>query len=106
MSDDRPNGTDATGPSAQHARGPDRPDRRHFFRSAAALAVGGLTSTPSLSQTDAASTAVIGDAARALEAQTARAMRWAGPPLGNWVRPRPGIDHSVVIVGAGHSGIA
>src|SRR5690242_12176272 len=99
MTDEQPNAAGDNGSSAHGARGPDRLDRRRFFRSAAALAMGGLSSTASLSQTDPEVTAVVPDATRELEAQTNRALRWAGPPLGNWVRARPGVDHSVVIVG-------
>jgi cation diffusion facilitator CzcD-associated flavoprotein CzcO len=41
-----------------------------------------------------------------LEAQTRRAMRWAGRDPADWVRARAGVDHNVVIVGGGQSGVA
>ena len=78
-------------------------DRRKFFGGAAALTVGGLGATTAVAQPDGAETA---DAAGALELQTRRAQRWAGRGPTNWVRPRPGVDHDVVIVGGGQSGIA
>jgi cation diffusion facilitator CzcD-associated flavoprotein CzcO len=40
-----------------------------------------------------------------LTTQTQRALRWAGKPLADWVRPRAGVDHNVVVVGAGQSGL-
>jgi cation diffusion facilitator CzcD-associated flavoprotein CzcO len=45
------------------------------------------------------------DAHELLKAQTQRALRWAGRPLADWVRPRSDVDHNVVVVGAGHSGL-
>ncbi|MDH3507784.1 MAG: hypothetical protein OEQ25_11670, partial [Gammaproteobacteria bacterium] len=69
-------------------------DRRKFFGGAAALTVGGLGATTAVAQPDGAETA---DAAGALELQTRRAQRWAGRGPTNWVRPRPGVDHDVVI---------
>jgi cation diffusion facilitator CzcD-associated flavoprotein CzcO len=81
-------------------------DRRDFFRSAAALAVSGVSATTSFSQSGPAASAPATDANRELQQQTRRALRWSGPPFGNWVRTRSGVDHNVVIVGAGHSGVA
>lgn len=77
-------------------------DRRKFFGGAAALTVGSLTATTAAGQPSGAETA---DAAGALELQTQRAQRWAGRGRTNWVRPRAGVDHDVVIVGGGQSGI-
>ncbi len=34
-----------------------------------------------------------------------RALRWAGQAPADWVKPHPGADHNVVIVGGGQSGI-
>lgn len=42
---------------------------------------------------------------RALDTLSFRALRWSSPDPANWVRPRAGVDHNVVIVGAGHSGL-
>jgi FAD-dependent urate hydroxylase len=85
-------------------------DRRRFFRGAAALAVGGLSAPAALAQVGTAggtpSTADRADAPRQLEAQTARALRWGGRDPANWVRARAAVDHDVVVLGAGHSGIA
>ena len=78
-------------------------DRRKFFGTAAALTVGGLGATTAKAQPGGAETA---DAAGALELQTRRAQRWAGRGSTNWVRPRADVDHDVVIVGGGQSGIA
>ncbi|HSG65683.1 MAG TPA: NAD(P)/FAD-dependent oxidoreductase [Gammaproteobacteria bacterium] len=74
--------------------------RRGFFRGVAALTLGGLGTKAGMAQTATA------DGAAQLDAQTQRAQRWAGNAPGDWVRPRPGIDHNVVVVGGGQSGIA
>jgi cation diffusion facilitator CzcD-associated flavoprotein CzcO len=85
-------------------------DRRGFFRGAAALAVGGLSATTGLAQTGAqpqpAAAPASADGARQLQAQTSNALRWAGRDPADWVRPRTGADHNVVIVGGGQSGIS
>jgi len=44
------------------------------------------------------------DALQRLNAQVRQALRWAGRPP-DWVRPRPDVDHNVVVIGAGHSGL-
>jgi cation diffusion facilitator CzcD-associated flavoprotein CzcO len=87
---------------------PGRMDRRGFFRRATALTVGGLSATAGLAQTNGAGEtgAESVDATSLLDAQTQRAQRWAGPVPGDWVRARQGVDHNVVIVGGGQSGIA
>jgi len=46
------------------------------------------------------------DPAELLDAQTRRALRWVGRTPPDWVRPRQGADHNVVIVGGGQSGLA
>jgi len=85
-----------------------RIDRRGFFRGAAILTVGGLGASTSLAQTNAAggASAPSADASAQLERQTQRAQRWAGSAPNDWVRPRSGVDHNVVIVGGGQSGLA
>ena len=78
-------------------------DRRQFFHSLGLLTAGGLSSTVGLAQTssprDSATAAESADAVGSLELQTRRAQRWAGYDPTDWVRPRPGVDHNVVIVG-------
>jgi cation diffusion facilitator CzcD-associated flavoprotein CzcO len=44
------------------------------------------------------------DALAQLTAQTRRALRWVGRPP-DWVRPRTDVDHNVVVVGAGQTGL-
>jgi cation diffusion facilitator CzcD-associated flavoprotein CzcO len=84
--------------------------RRGFLRGAATLTVGGLGATAGLTPADGQQAAAPAPAAApqaaALEAQTARAMRWAGRDPADFVRPRAGADHNVVIVGGGQSGVA
>jgi cation diffusion facilitator CzcD-associated flavoprotein CzcO len=89
---------------------PNPIDRRGFFRGAAGLAIGGLSTVPAAAQTGAGAAAAraseSADAARELEEQTQRAMRWIGREPADWVRPRNGVDHNVVIVGGGQSGLS
>jgi FAD-dependent urate hydroxylase len=85
--------------------------RRGFFRDATALALGSLAAPVAAAQTAAPASQVAAvppraDAERALAEQTSRAMRWAGNAPADWVRPRSGVDHNVVIVGGGQSGLA
>jgi cation diffusion facilitator CzcD-associated flavoprotein CzcO len=85
-------------------------DRRGFFRGAAVLTLGGWSATAALAQPGRPSGADA-DPARpspsdALEAQTQRALRWAGRDPADWVRARAGAEHNVVIVGGGQSGVA
>ncbi|HEX5047090.1 MAG TPA: NAD(P)/FAD-dependent oxidoreductase, partial [Gammaproteobacteria bacterium] len=78
-------------------------DRRRFFGGAAALTVSGLAAPAALAQPPATPSA---DANRQLATQTQRALRWAGRDPADWVKPRAGVDHNVVIVGGGQSGLA
>lgn len=97
-------------PMPQHRAAPGQIDRRGFFRGAAIVTVGGLSGTVGLAQTasqrDSAADPERAEAAGQLEAQTGRAQRWLGRDPADWVRPRPGVDHNVVIVGGGQSGVA
>jgi cation diffusion facilitator CzcD-associated flavoprotein CzcO len=91
-------------------KAPNLIDRRGFVHGVGLLAVGGLSASAATAQTspqrEPAAAAEPADAAGALELQTRRAQRWAGRDPADWVRPRPGADHNVVIVGGGQSGIA
>ena len=86
-----------------------RLDRRNFFRGAVMLGGVGAAATllPSaLSQRAiAAEPAQSPGASEALAGQTQRVLRWAGSTP-DWVRPREGADHNVVIVGGGQTGIS
>jgi cation diffusion facilitator CzcD-associated flavoprotein CzcO len=87
-------------------------DRRGFFRGAAALTLGGLSATTTLAQPaapapqPAAAPPAAADAAAQLEEQTRKAQRWLGREPADWVRARTGVDHNVVIVGGGQSGLS
>jgi cation diffusion facilitator CzcD-associated flavoprotein CzcO len=83
-------------------------DRRSFFRGAASLSIGSVGAGALLGQLPAARGAepVVDGGAAALQSQTQRVLRWAGPAPADWVRPYPGADHNVVIVGGGQSGLA
>jgi cation diffusion facilitator CzcD-associated flavoprotein CzcO len=82
--------------------------RRGFLRGAAALTVGGLGATTELAQPVAQPAAApdLADTTRELEEQTSRAQRWIGRDPADWVRARSGVDHNVVIVGGGQSGLS
>jgi cation diffusion facilitator CzcD-associated flavoprotein CzcO len=83
-------------------------DRREFFRGTAALTVGGLGVAAGVAEPEAQTGAApdIADAAERLEEQTQSALRWIGRDPADWVRPRAGVDHNVVIVGGGQSGLS
>jgi cation diffusion facilitator CzcD-associated flavoprotein CzcO len=84
-------------------------DRRGFFRGAAALTVGTLGATTGLAQTapqPGSTSPPPADAAQRLDAQTNSAQRWIGAAPADWVRPRAGVDHNVVIVGGGQTGLS
>jgi len=99
----------------QATAAPSRIDRRGFFRGAAALTVGGLTAANAFAQpaprTAPQPAAPAPGAARAaaeaeLEELTRKARRWLPRDPADWVRARTGVDHNVVIVGGGQSGLS
>jgi cation diffusion facilitator CzcD-associated flavoprotein CzcO len=109
MTDRRPN--EHSEPATEAAGSSVRIDRRGWLCGAAMLTVGGLGTRPAPAQDAAgagagASAEATADASAQLEAQTRRVLRWAGPAPANWVGPRDGIDHNVVVVGGGQSGVA
>jgi len=119
MTDDRRRTKDSGQnlPAPADRSSPGRMDRRSFFRGAAALTVGGLTAPAAFAQAPAAQSAPASgvradsgaggaDASKQLDAQTGRVLRWAGREPADWVRARAGVDHNVVIVGGGQSGVA
>ncbi len=85
--------------------------RRDFFRGAAAL--GGLGATGLIPIFNTPYDAYAAEtpkpqgpgATDALASQTQRVLRWTGPYPADWVQPRQGVDHNVVIVGGGQTGI-
>lgn len=94
-----------------------RLDRRGLFRGAAMLTVGSLGGRVAFAQDAGPSPETAApenpvpasggaDASERLESQTRDVLRWAGPAPADWVRPRAGVDHNVVIVGGGQSGVA
>lgn len=115
MSDEQKSTMDSTSP-AQDEGVPGQVNRRGFFRSAAALTVGLAAPAVGAAGATAGQGAAVPsqdaavplrpDAERVLAEQTNRALRWAGNPPADWVRPRAGVDHNVVIVGGGQSGLA
>lgn len=85
-------------------------DRRGFIRRAAGAAIGGAAAAAAVSEAaqnaqDAAAALPAGSPQQ-LDTQTRLALRWAGREPADWVRPQAGIDHNVVIVGAGQSGLS
>jgi cation diffusion facilitator CzcD-associated flavoprotein CzcO len=106
-----PTGSEQDAHPAPHSEAPVNIDRRSFFRGAAALTVGGLSAPAALAQVAAppsspAAAPQSAAAAETLAAQTSRVLRWAGRDPADWVRARSGVDHNVVIVGGGQSGVA
>lgn len=78
---------------------------RRGFLQGALVGVGGWCAATALAQTGGAP-AASADGAAQLTTQTERALRWAGRDPADWVRPRVGVDHNVVVVGGGQSGVA
>jgi cation diffusion facilitator CzcD-associated flavoprotein CzcO len=102
--------TPGTAPDQDNAS-PETPrqiGRRGFLRGAAALTVGSLGTTAQLDRPEAQPAAAPAPAAPLLnlEEQTRRALRWLGRDPADWVRARSGVDHNVVIVGGGQSGLS
>jgi hypothetical protein len=109
MSDEQKPAPDRTTLAPREHKAPSRIDRRRFFHGAAALTVGSLSAPAALAQVaapQADSNARTGSTNEQLEAQTRRVLRWAGRDPADWVRARAGVDHNVVIVGGGQSGVA
>lgn len=113
MTDEHRPTTDSepTTPAPQQRGAPGHIDRRSFFRGAAGLAAGGLSAPAALAQvagsgSEPAAAPGRADASKQLDAQTGRVLRWAGRDPADWVRARAGVDHNVVIVGGGQSGVA
>ena len=80
--------------------------RRSIFRGGATL-LGGLGAT-SLGATASPFRSLPGNgsaSANDLANQTQRTLRWVGPAQADWVIPRAGVDHNVVVVGGGQSGV-
>jgi cation diffusion facilitator CzcD-associated flavoprotein CzcO len=77
--------------------------RRGFLRGAAALTVGSLGANARAQPAAAPAPAAT---PQELDEQTRRALRWLGRDPADWVRARTGVDHNVVIVGGGQSGIS
>jgi cation diffusion facilitator CzcD-associated flavoprotein CzcO len=83
-------------------------NRRSFVRGAALL--GGLGAgvlSPPFKEQRALAAEPQQDlgANQALSAQTQRILRWAAPAP-DWVRPRAGVDHNVVVLGGGQTGLS
>jgi FAD-dependent urate hydroxylase len=99
---------DAPRENAAPPYAPSQLDRRGFFRGAAALTVGGLGAVTAPAQLEAQPAAAPerADAAEQLEERTQSALRWIGRDPADWVRARAGVDHNVVIVGGGQSGLS
>jgi cation diffusion facilitator CzcD-associated flavoprotein CzcO len=85
---------------------PGQMDRRGFFRGAAAVAVGSLGAATGVAQAPTGTPAAGAGAAAQLDTQTSNAFRWIGREPADWVRARSGVDHNVVIVGGGQSGLS
>ena len=85
-------------------------DRRGFLRGAAAATLGTLGTSAAIAQ-DGTALQTPGDVgtdfvSAQLHAQTQNSQRWGAATPNNWVRPRRGADHNVIIVGGGQSGLA
>jgi cation diffusion facilitator CzcD-associated flavoprotein CzcO len=78
--------------------GSTKVNRRSFLLGSSLIAAGSVPVTARAADVPATG------ALEALTAQTRRTLRLAGKPF-DWVRQRPDVDHDVVVVGAGQSGL-
>lgn len=88
---------------------PGRLNRRGVFRGAATLgglSAAGLLLPAGAFRAQAAELRQSPETANALAEQTRKALRWAGPAPAEWVAPRAGVDHNVVVVGGGQTGVS
>lgn len=85
---------------------PTTMDRRALLGGAVMLTVSAPAALSQVARPGSSQGAADADATARLDAQTRMMQRWAGPAPANWVRPREGADHNVVIVGGGQSGVA
>jgi cation diffusion facilitator CzcD-associated flavoprotein CzcO len=111
MTDERQHKPDSDRETRLPRQAPAQIDRRSLLRGAAVLTVGGLGAPATLAQSSGSASAPgapsgLTQASEQLEVQTRRMLRWAGRGPADWVRPRAGIDHNVVIVGGGQSGVS
>jgi len=80
--------------------------RLHLNRRAFFLGGAGATALLTIPARARSADTPAADPSRLLNEQTQRALRWAGKAPADWVRPRAGVDHNVVIVGGGQSGLS
>ncbi len=112
MTDDHRSGEqDEASPKAALPQGDTPPllDRRGFFRGVAAVTVGSLAAPMGFAQSSNSSAAISTaplDANTALDAHASRVLRWTGRDIPVWLRSEGAVDHDVVIVGGGQSGLA
>ncbi len=77
------------------------------MRRAAGAALGGSIGAAAIADAGQAGGAALPPGSpQHLETQTRLALRWAGREPADWVRPKAGVEHNVVIVGAGQSGLS
>jgi cation diffusion facilitator CzcD-associated flavoprotein CzcO len=82
---------------------PQKVNRRLFFIGGGLGAV--ALAAPLIARSAPAANALSADATDRLASQTKRNLRWAGKNPADWVKPRNGVDHNVVIVGGGQTGL-
>src|ERR1700677_667123 len=87
---------------------PGRMDRRGVFRGAAMI--GGLGAAGMLASAGPfralAAEQQRPEMTEVLSDQTQRILRWTGPNPADWVNPRADVDHNVVVVGGGQTGVS
>lgn len=87
----------------------DGMDRRGFFRGAAllgGLGAAGLLPAFEPRRASASEAQQYQGATEALSTQTQRILRWGAPVPADWVRSRANVDHNVVVVGGGQTGLS